>query len=52
MSDVVDGAPRSDVVLRVVPIDHPRAREMENKHIAEMASRYGGRGPGPLHGHV
>jgi GNAT superfamily N-acetyltransferase len=51
MSDVVGGTARSEVVLRVVPIDHPRARQMENKHIAEMASRYGGRGPGPLHGH-
>jgi GNAT superfamily N-acetyltransferase len=51
MSDVVDGASPSEVVLRVVPIDHPRARQMETKHIAEMAARYGGRGPGPLRGH-
>jgi GNAT superfamily N-acetyltransferase len=49
MSDVVGRTPQSEVVLHVVPIDHPRAREMENKHIAEMAARYGGRGPGPLH---
>ncbi|HXQ61602.1 MAG TPA: GNAT family N-acetyltransferase [Acidimicrobiales bacterium] len=38
------------IVLSVVPLDHPEARDLERKHIAEMGYRYGGAGPGPLHG--
>jgi len=48
--DMVEGDMESQVVLRVVPLDHPEARRLESRHIAEMARRYGGKGPGPLRG--
>jgi GNAT superfamily N-acetyltransferase len=43
---VGDGEP--EVVLRVVPLDHPQGRALERRHIAEMVERYGGSGPGRL----
>jgi GNAT superfamily N-acetyltransferase len=37
-----------EVIIRVVPLDHPQARQLERRHIADMQDRYGGRGPGPV----
>ncbi len=45
---MVVGDSEPEVVLRVVPLDHPQGRELERRHIAEMVERYGGSGPGPL----
>lgn len=49
MDDDVEGT-AAEVALTVVSLDDPRARALENKHIEEMKSLYGGRGPGPLVG--
>jgi len=35
----------------VVRLDHPQVRDLESAHLAEMIARYGGGGPGPVHGH-
>ena len=45
---MVVGDSEPEVVLRVVPLDHPQARALKERHIAEMVRRYGGAGPGPL----
>ncbi|HXQ44341.1 MAG TPA: GNAT family N-acetyltransferase [Acidimicrobiales bacterium] len=49
MRDIAGGS-RSEVVLSVVPLDHRQVRDLESAHVAEMAARYGGGGPGPVHG--
>jgi len=43
-----DGVAQPPATLTIVGLDDPRARALENMHIEEMRSRYGGRGPGPL----
>jgi GNAT superfamily N-acetyltransferase len=47
---MVNDAAAPGVGLRVVAVDDPRARELQDSHIAEMAQRYGGGGPAPLCG--
>jgi GNAT superfamily N-acetyltransferase len=39
-----------EIALRAVGLDHPQARALERRHIAEMGQRYGGSGPGPVRG--
>jgi GNAT superfamily N-acetyltransferase len=48
MSDMVDGDSGSEIVLSVVPLDHPHARELEVRLIDEMIRRYGPGGPRPV----
>jgi GNAT superfamily N-acetyltransferase len=43
-----DDKKKPEVVIEEVPLDHPQARELENKLVAEMVRRYGGNGPGAL----
>jgi GNAT superfamily N-acetyltransferase len=56
MRIVVDGGVEAEAdgeaeaVVHVVGLDHPQARELEQRHIEEMKRLYGGRGPGPLEG--
>jgi GNAT superfamily N-acetyltransferase len=38
----------SDIDVHVVTVDSPEARELERRHIAEMAMRYAGNGPARL----
>jgi GNAT superfamily N-acetyltransferase len=38
-----------EVSLRVVAVDDSQARDLQDRQIAEMADRYGGGGPAPLH---
>jgi GNAT superfamily N-acetyltransferase len=38
----------SEIVLSVVPLDNPMARQLQEKLVAEMIQRYGGAGPGPV----
>jgi GNAT superfamily N-acetyltransferase len=38
----------SDLHVLVVAVDSPEARELERRHIAEMATRYSGTGPARL----
>ncbi len=45
---MVASPPRPEVVLSVVALDHPRARDLESAYLAEMVARYGGQ-PGPVH---
>lgn len=47
---MIDDRAQSEIVVLVVPLDDPRARALEARHIAEMMRRYGGRGPGLLLG--
>lgn len=44
-----DAAP-PEVAFTVVAVDDPTARDLQDRQITEMARRYGGRGPAPLHG--
>lgn len=37
-----------EVDICVVPVDDPRAQQLQVRQIAEMAQRYGGGGPAPL----
>jgi GNAT superfamily N-acetyltransferase len=46
--ETADDGDGSEITLAVVDLDDPRARALEAKHIEEMKSLYGGRGPGPL----
>jgi GNAT superfamily N-acetyltransferase len=39
-----------DIDVRVISVDDPAARQLQDRQIAEMADRYGGGGPSPLHG--
>jgi len=39
-----------EVAVRIVSVDDPAARELQDRQITEMARRYGGGGPAPLHG--
>jgi GNAT superfamily N-acetyltransferase len=48
MATVASDAVPSEVSLCVVPVDDPRARALERRHIAEMAQRYDGGGPALL----
>jgi GNAT superfamily N-acetyltransferase len=48
--NVVDSAGPVEVGVSVVAVDDPRARALQDRQIAEMAQRYGGGGPAPLHG--
>ena len=45
---MADEDSQSEIVLRAVALDDPRARQLEDRLIAEMASRYGGGGPKPI----
>jgi GNAT superfamily N-acetyltransferase len=45
---MVDDDSGAEIVMSVVPLDHPRARQLEDKLVAEMIRRYGGAGPGPV----
>src|ERR1700691_2277287 len=49
-ADESEGTLRGEVSLRVVAVDGPQARDLQDRQIAEMAERYGGGGPAPLHG--
>jgi ribosomal protein S18 acetylase RimI-like enzyme len=48
MADAASGAESSELLLRIVSLDHPQARALEEKLTAEMVVRYGGSGPRPL----
>jgi GNAT superfamily N-acetyltransferase len=45
---MVDLDSASEIVMSVVPLDHPLARQLEDKLVAEMIHRYGGGGPGQV----
>jgi GNAT superfamily N-acetyltransferase len=47
---MVDDAVTPGVGLCVVAVEDPQARDLQDRHIAEMAHRYGGAGPAPLRG--
>jgi GNAT superfamily N-acetyltransferase len=47
---VAKGSSPPKVAVRVVSVDDPEARDLQGRQIAEMARRYGGGGPAPLHG--
>jgi GNAT superfamily N-acetyltransferase len=45
---MVDDDRGSEASFQIVPLDHPRARALEDQLKIEMGIRYGGSGPGPV----
>jgi GNAT superfamily N-acetyltransferase len=48
MTETVGQSAGGEVTITAVALDHPLARTMEERLVAEMVTRYGGAGPGPV----